>query len=115
MPLDHFIMESQHWFREWLGAVRQQAITWVNVDPDLCRHMVSLGHNELIFSQNTFEFMTCNMSLISGQRRHSCNIMSVSTLLLWNSYIIGIVQDFGYFNALAMELPQSNAQPSVSV
>ena len=21
--------------------------TWANVDPDLCRHMVSLGHNEL--------------------------------------------------------------------
>ena len=25
----------------------QQAITWANVDPDLCRHMVSLGHNDL--------------------------------------------------------------------
>ena len=24
-----------------------QAITWANVDPDLCRHMVSLSHNEL--------------------------------------------------------------------
>ena len=22
-------------------------ITWANVDPDLCRHMVPLGHNEL--------------------------------------------------------------------
>ena len=32
-------MISQHWFRWWLGAVRQQAITWVNVDPDLCRHI----------------------------------------------------------------------------
>ena len=38
---------SQHWFRYWLGAVRQQAITWVNVEPDLCGHMVSLDHNEL--------------------------------------------------------------------
>ena len=28
-------------------AVRQQAITWANVDPDLCCHMASLGHNEL--------------------------------------------------------------------
>ena len=28
-------------------AVRQQAITWANNDPDLCRHVVSLGHNEL--------------------------------------------------------------------
>ena len=26
----------------------QQAITWANVDPDLCRHMVSLGYIELI-------------------------------------------------------------------
>ena len=27
---------------------QQQAITWANVDPDLCRHMVLQGHNELI-------------------------------------------------------------------
>ena len=24
------------------------AITWANVDPDLCSHMVSLGHNEVL-------------------------------------------------------------------
>ena len=41
------LMTSQHWVRKWLGAIRQQAITCANVDPDLCRHMVSLGHNEL--------------------------------------------------------------------
>ena len=23
------------------------AITWANVDPDLCRHMAALGHNDL--------------------------------------------------------------------
>ena len=40
-------MLSQHWFRLWLGALRQQAITWVNVDQVLCRHMASPGHNEL--------------------------------------------------------------------
>ena len=33
--------------------MRQQAITWANVDPDLCRHMMSLGHNELIVSRGT--------------------------------------------------------------
>ena len=38
---------SQHWFRLWLGAVRQQAITRANVDPDLCRQMASLDLNEL--------------------------------------------------------------------
>ena len=38
---------SQHWFRYWLGADRQQAITWGNVDPDLCHRSELLGHNEL--------------------------------------------------------------------
>ena len=42
------LMISQHWFRYWFGAVRQQAIAWTNVDLDPCRHMASLGHNELI-------------------------------------------------------------------
>ena len=41
------LMISQYWFRKWLGAVRQQAITWANVDPDLYRHMAWLGHHEL--------------------------------------------------------------------
>ena len=41
------LMISQHWFREWLGAIRQQAITRANVDPDLCHQMASLGLNEL--------------------------------------------------------------------
>ena len=30
-----------------LIAIRQQAITWANVYPDLCRQMASLGLNEL--------------------------------------------------------------------
>ena len=34
---------GQHWFRWWLVAWWQQAITWANVDLDLSRHMVSLG------------------------------------------------------------------------
>ena len=41
-------MISQHWLRSWLGAIRQQAITWANIDPDLCCHMAWLGHNEFI-------------------------------------------------------------------
>ena len=34
---------SQRWW--WLGAIKQQAITWGNADPDLCHHVVLLGHN----------------------------------------------------------------------
>ena len=48
MSLDISLMISQHWFRQWLGAVRQQAITWSNIDSDLCRHLASLGPHELI-------------------------------------------------------------------
>ena len=35
------LMKCQHWFRRWLGAVRQQAITWANVDPDPGLHGVT--------------------------------------------------------------------------
>ena len=40
------LITSQHWFRQWFCAIRQQAFTWTNVDPGLCCHMVSLGHND---------------------------------------------------------------------
>ena len=38
------LIRSQHCIRLWLGAIRQQAIPWANVDSDLCRHLASLGH-----------------------------------------------------------------------
>ena len=41
-------MASQHWFREWLGDIRQQAITWANVDRVWRRHMASPGPNEFL-------------------------------------------------------------------
>ena len=31
-----------------LGATRQQIITYTNMDPDMCRHIASLGSIELI-------------------------------------------------------------------
>ena len=42
------LMTNQHWFRQRLGAVRQQAIAWAHFDPALCRHIVSLCNNELM-------------------------------------------------------------------
>ena len=41
------MMAGQLWTWLWLGAVRQAANTWINVDQDLRRYMVSLRHNEL--------------------------------------------------------------------
>ena len=46
------LMTSWNWFRQWLGAVRQHAITWGNVDPDPCRHLVSLGPKD--WKENAF-------------------------------------------------------------
>ena len=36
-------MNSQYWFRWWLGAVTEQANTWTNVNRDQCRHIALLG------------------------------------------------------------------------
>ena len=74
------LMLSQLWFRSWLGAARQQAITCANVDPDLYRHIASLGHNELMLvgpvrrnhtwnqkifiHKNTMKNVICTMSVI---------------------------------------------------
>ena len=38
-------MISQPWLTYWLGVVRQQVITWTNVDPNLCHRMVSPSNN----------------------------------------------------------------------
>ena len=35
-----------HWFRWGLGTVRQQAITWTNIDSNLCCHVALLQHDE---------------------------------------------------------------------
>ena len=37
---------SQPWFRQLPGAVRQQAFSWTDVDPELCRHKVSIDHKD---------------------------------------------------------------------
>ena len=48
-----------------VGAIRQQAITWTNVDPDLCRYMASLGDNELFtwIEQNSGLGIHCDFDL----------------------------------------------------
>ena len=49
---------NQYWFRQWVGVVRQQAITWANVDLDLCRHMPSLGKCLCIFEDQQCKFFS---------------------------------------------------------
>ena len=45
---------SQYWFRQWLGAVRRQAITWTNADPVSWRIYAGLGEDELMTSFDIF-------------------------------------------------------------
>ena len=44
------IFISQYWFRLWLGAIRQNAMIWANVDQVLQCHMLSLGLGELMYN-----------------------------------------------------------------
>ena len=44
-------------------CLRQQAITWANVDPDLCRYMASLGHNKSSISCQHWTNMLCRHNL----------------------------------------------------
>ena len=46
------LMASQYLFIWWLGAVRQQVITWTNVDQVLWHHIASLRHNYIMTSSN---------------------------------------------------------------
>ena len=32
--------------QDWYGAIREQAITWANIGPDICHIMASLNQNE---------------------------------------------------------------------
>ena len=46
------LMICPHWFRQGLGAIRQQAINWTNDGQVLWCHMTSPGHNELTSFQS---------------------------------------------------------------
>ena len=69
-------MISQDRFRLWLGIIRQQDINWINIDPDLCRHMASLGHNKLINAANREKY---NFQAVSANRFgwHGCQNASL--------------------------------------
>ena len=75
-------MECQYLFRKWLGAVRQQAITWTLLDQNLCRRMVSLGHNELttLFLESSFKGQETSTWNLLAHFIHSCTDLLNKTL-----------------------------------
>ena len=64
------LMISQYWLRQWLGAVRHQAITWLDVDQILWCHVVSLGHNKLNFNLLRTHRNTFALSIVSQHLDH---------------------------------------------
>ena len=55
------LVRIQHWCMQRLGASRHQAITWANVDPDLCWNMAPQGHNELTIQMLNHQWRYINM------------------------------------------------------
>ena len=45
--MSHSIINEKSTLVQIMGCCRQEAITQVNNDPDICRYMTSLGHNVL--------------------------------------------------------------------
>ena len=52
------LMVNQHWFRKWLGAVRQQAITWISFDEDLPHHMAPQGRPQRVNSNGVLSHLS---------------------------------------------------------
>ena len=85
MFCSYWLMISQHWFRQWLGAVRHQVITWTNVDLDLCQYMVPLGHYEL--RNDRFIFSISGVTALLKRKHHHKEDSLVSELSTWVSAV----------------------------
>ena len=68
---DYSVFISQIWCHQ------QQVITWANVGSDLCRHMLSLGHNELNLQHDS--------ALYSLTKLRPCTKFKICNLIAINS------------------------------
>ena len=72
-------MIRQYWFRWWLGAVRQRAIKWANVDLVLCHNIASLRPNELTVLRSCHCYYKPKQAI---EQKSSCHWFD----MLWSSY-----------------------------
>ena len=68
-------------------AWRHRAITWANVNPDLRRHMVSLGHNELM-SRWYMHFNWANECDMNNMQEKMIvyELQSIICKTMWSTY-----------------------------
>ena len=57
------------WFRWQRGTVMQQAVTWANIDSDMCLRIMPIGPNELITISNA-----TNATLIPAWTCNHCSV-----------------------------------------
>ena len=109
---------SQYWHRSWLGAVRQQAITWTNVDLDQWCHMASLSHDGLTHWGRVTHICVSKLHTIGsdnglspGRRqaiiRTNAGILLIRTLGTNFSDILGEIHSFSFSK---MHLKMSSAK-----
>ena len=100
------MMLSRRWFRWWLSAVRQQAITWAYVDPVVFCHMSSPDHNKLThwglkkmaaIANNIYQWILLNKDYILTQisikydRKGAVNDMSALVqVMAWHRILLAI-------------------------
>ena len=78
-------------------CVRQKAITWANVDPDLCCHMALHGHYELMFfPQRSLTTTTTAYEQESLHKRLKQLRDENSKLVAQNRKLLGQMEDMGY-------------------
>ena len=110
------LMISQHWFRWWLGAVRllrQQAITWAYVDPDLCRHMVSPGGcftnvsralqnilSKFVYYRNHTSYVNFKLKLCTCAQSHA---LGTHTKFQLEILTINVISGIVYFREIILE------------
>ena len=70
---------TQHWFRYWIGAIRQQAFIWAKVDPYLCCHGATSPQwvKSIILKNKMFR------EVISSFFTHVLLAQSQNTIHLW--------------------------------
>ena len=78
------LMTSHH----WLGAVRQQANTWANADPDICRHMASLGCNEL--TPIITQWCTCSTKMAKTDLKPDLKLTKDTPYLTLRIQLLGV-------------------------
>ena len=84
MSLDH--TDDKSTFRQWLGAVRQQAITWASVDLDLCHHIASLGRNELIHCESLHSSLGKFYVVVCSLKSTWIHFIHLQIQLSWSDY-----------------------------